>query len=229
MRLPAAKILLLLATSIVSPTLAQTAPKGFLIPETSLSPDGRYGVTVPIAAEIKEETRPVNSLIDTRTGKILAPLTRATAWDHTNHETILPARWSRDNTLLIWQVDGKWAPRALVVLKLKKDTVAWQSNILALAQQAILERTKKSAPEQYAAAQKANAGNGSAYPDGFTIDVVVKDPVALPLHIHVALTSNPKEIEGHPTLESHLDAIIDEQGNFIVKKFTLGPGESSHF
>lgn len=223
MRLPAAKILLLLVACALSPALAQTTPKGFLIPETSLSPDGRYGVTVPIAAEIKEETRPVNSLIDTRTGKILAPLTSETAWDYANHETILPARWSKDNSLLIWQVDGKWAPRALVVLKLKNGTVAWQTSILALAQQAILERTKKSAPEQYAAAKKANAGNGSAYPDGFTIDVAVKDPVALPLRIHVALTSNPKEIEFLPIVESHLDATIDEQGNFIVKKFALGP------
>ncbi len=227
MRSSFAKILLLLALGGLPCAFAQSA--GFLIPEQTLSPDGAYGVTVPLTAEIKEEANPANSLIAIRTGRILAPILAKTAWDHANHETILPARWSRDSSLLIWEVDGKWAPRALVVLQLKNDTVAWQANLLAQAQQAILERTKKAAPEKYAAAKKANAGHGSAYPEGFTIDVAVLDPTAFPLRIKAALTSNPKGIPDLPTLESNLDATLDQQGRFTVQKFSLRPGQSSHF
>ncbi len=45
----------------------------------------------------------------------------------------------------------------------------------------------------------------------------------------VALTSNPKGIEGKATLESHLEATVDEKGKFTVTKFGLGAGASSHF
>jgi Lysozyme inhibitor LprI len=32
---------------------------------------------------------------------------------------ILPSRWSADSSFLLWEVTGKWSPRALVLLKIE--------------------------------------------------------------------------------------------------------------
>lgn len=98
-----------------------------------------------------------------------------------------------------------------------------------MAQQAILTRTRKAAPEKYAVAKEANAGNGSAFPEGFTIDVEALDPISCPLHLRAVLTSNPKGIEDFPKLDSHLDAIVDKDGKFKVTDFQLGHAPSRHF
>src|SRR5947207_9530589 len=87
---------------------------------------------------------------------------------------------------------------ALVLLKFKNDLLEWQTDILRAAQTEMLDRTKRAAPKQYAVAKKANTGNGSAYPEGFTITVAAADPISLPLNIQAALTSNPKQIETNP-------------------------------
>ena len=111
-----------------------------------------------------------------------------------------------------------------VLLKLENGVPEWQSDITATAHSEILERTKRAALAKYAKAKKANAGNGSAYPEGFTIEVVALDPIAFPLKIRAALTSDPKEIEGFPQLGSELSAIVDERGKFIVTEFHLKDG-----
>jgi hypothetical protein len=152
-----------------------------------------------------------------------------TGWSKMNHGGALPARWSRDGSLLLWEVDGKWSPRAMVLVKIEKGQVLWQCNVLQAAQQALLVRTKEAEPKKYAAAKKANEGNGSAYPEGFTIDVEALDPVALPMRVRAALTSNPKGIEDHPNLDSHLEGVVDAEGKFKVTNFKLGPGESKRF
>ena len=196
----------------------------FLIPDYTLSPNHRYGVTVPVFdADEDDMGEPANKIVEVRTGRVLAVIHAETGYDRAlNHRKTLPSRWSAHGSLLIWEVSGKWCPDALVLLKLKNGQVAWQRNLLTLAQQAILTRTRKAAPRKYAAAKKANAGSGSAYPAGFTIDVEALDTVSLPLHVRAVLTSNPKGMEGIPNLESCLDAIIDRKGNFRVTDFELG-------
>jgi hypothetical protein len=95
--------------------------------------------------------------------------------------------------------------------------------LLAEAQKAILARTKAAAPERYAAAKKANSGSGSAYPEGFTVDVKAALPLKLPLKVRAVLTSNPKEIEDAdmPNLDASLEAIVDKDGKFTVTGFRL--------
>jgi hypothetical protein len=73
-----------------------------------------------------------------------------------------------------------------------------------------------------------HAGNGSAYPDGFTVNVTDSDqgdaPLSLPLAISTALESDPKAIEDFPEkakLNSEMDAIVDPDGKFVVKNFHL--------
>jgi hypothetical protein len=65
-------------------------------------------------------------------------------------------------------VDGKWFPDALVLLKVEKERVLWQRNLLKLSQETILTRTRNAAPTQYALAKKANEGNGSVIRKAFT-------------------------------------------------------------
>src|SRR4029077_10491735 len=105
-------------------------------------------------------------------------------------------------------------------------------------QEAILVRTRQVAPQKYAAAKKENKDNGSAFPDGFTVNVRVEgdeerggatenvkgEPVSLPLKVHAELTSNPKEIEDWPEeaqLDSELDGAITPERQLIVTRFRL--------
>jgi len=228
---------LIVAAFLVSAAgaLAQEKAIKSSIPESTCSPDRRYGVTVPSmddAIALGDDApakEPPNKLVEQKTGRVVAVIKADTGWDRMNHGGVLPARWSPDGSLLLWEVDGKWFPDALVLLKIVNGELAWQTDILKTAQQAVLERTRKAAPAKYAAAKKQNAGSGSAYPEGFSVDVEAIDPISLPLRIRVALTSNPKEIPDLITLNSHLEAVIDPQGKFIVTGFHLGRGHSRHF
>ena len=201
---------------------AQVAPTGYTIPDITLSPDHRYGVTVPGL----DTPNPHNSLVEIKTGRVLAEIQAYTGYVSANHISLRPSRWTRDNAFLLWEVDGKWCDTALVLLKLDSGKVAWQRNLLEMGQQAILARTKQAAPAKYRDAKKQNEGNGSAYPDGFTVDVAVEgkegESLALPLAIHVYLTSNPKGIEHFINLDARLDASMNSEGTFTVTKFHLG-------
>ena len=125
---------------------------------------------------------------------------------------------------MLWKVDGKWFPDALVLLRLENGKEKWQIDLMKTAQREILARTRKAAPQRYAAAKETNSGNGSAYPDGFTVNVISdEDKIAFPYHVLVDLTANPKGIDDFPAnLESHLDAIVTPDSKFIVANFKLG-------
>jgi len=200
-------------------------PAGFTVPASTLSPDGRYGVLVP-DSDHYDEARPQNKVVEVAAGRVLALIQAETGMEQMNHGGIVP-QWSADSQWLLWKVDGKWSPRALVLVKIAEGKVAWQTNILQQAQQAALARARTAEPKAYAAAKEYNKGNGSAYPDGFTIGVTtpVDDgkPVAVPLTVHADLSSNPKAIEGFPkaaTLDATLDAVVTADGKFVVKKFS---------
>ena len=96
-------------------------------------------------------------------------------------------------------------------------------------QQEILARSRKAKPRKYAAAKKQNAGNGTAYPDGFTVSVTVLGeegaPLTFPLFLHAQLQSNPKEIENFPKnaeLTSEMEATMSADGKLVVRQFHLG-------
>jgi hypothetical protein len=214
---------------------AQNIPKGFVVPKCTLSPDGRYGVTVPILDQHEDSEDPKNSVIEVKTGRVVAIInTKFTGWNHMGHGAVWPCRWSPDGSLLLWEVDGKWFPDAVVLLKFNNGVLEWQTDITAAAEAESLKRTKRAAPDLYARAKKANAGSGSAYPEGFSIYVEALDPLSFPLHIRATLTSDPKGIEGFPKLESYLNGIVDHHGKFSVSNFHVGRGywhqfaESAH-
>jgi hypothetical protein len=201
----------------------QNVPAGYKILDITLSPDHRYGVTVPDL----DTPNPQNSLVEVETGRMLAVIQADTGYEHANRNAVLPSRWAKDDSLLLWEVDGRWSDTALVLLKLQNGAVAWQLDLLKTGQQAILALTKQAEPKKYLVAKEENRDSGSAYPDGFTVDVVAAGhrsaAPSLPLKIHAYLTSNPKEIEGRTNLESRLEAVVDKNGKFRVTNFRLGP------
>jgi len=121
--------------------------------------------------------------------------------------------------------------RSGFLLKIEQNRAEWELDLLKTAQQAVLSRTRRAAPEQYEVCKKANAGSGRAFPDGFTIDLTTDGEntktVSLPLGVHADLTSNPKEFPHFPNLESHLDAVVTPDGKFIVKDFHLASPKKS--
>lgn len=197
-------------------------PDGFTVLPSSVSPDGRYGVLVPDEAHYSEDV-PQNKLIETAAGKVIAVIEAETGMEHMNHGGAVAA-WSNDGSLLHWMVEGKWFPRAKVRIKMSEGTVLWQTNVLKEAQREILARAKKAKPSNYAAAVKQNKGNGSAYPDGFTVNVEsTRDgkKFTLPFPVLVTLTSNPKGIEGFPKgaeLNAEMKAIVGIDGKFRATK-----------
>ena len=232
---------LLLAASACA--FGQGFPRGFTIPEDTLSPDKRFGVTVPDIIDSPDDAR--NSLVDAQTGRVLAVIRAGhVGYNRMNHGGVLPSRWSSDGSVLVWQIDGKWSDDALVVVKLEAGKVSWQTNVLKLAQQAILDRTKHAAPKKYGKVRKTNVGMGtmgprqvggvddprSAYPEGFSIQVDVVGPITFPLQVTAELTSGAKP--GVPMfryLQSHLTGILDANGKLTITSFDLGPAQPSHF
>lgn len=201
----------------------------YITPPFTFSPDQRYGVMIPIfhneAVEESDDRR--NQVVEIPTGRVVGVIRAEPGYDRAlNFHETAPPRWSPDSSLLLWQVDGKWTPDALVLLKIENNHLKWHMDLLRTAQQAVLERTRDAAPQQYVIAKKANAGNGRAFPDGFTIDVTTDGAdtktVSLPLTVHADLTANPKRIEDLPNLDSYLDAVVTEDGRFVVKDFHLG-------
>jgi len=159
-----------LAAISIKPGLATFPPNGYTIPEETLSPSGQYGFTVP---SLNDDSRNVfNSLVSLKSRKIVTQIFAPPGFDHSiNYIKIVPPRWSKDESLVLWKVDGKWIPRALVLIKFDKSQAVWQRNLLSLFQKKILSYTRTAAPKKYERAKQWNNGCGPAYPDGFTIDV----------------------------------------------------------
>jgi hypothetical protein len=187
-------------------------PDGFGVVRSSLSPDKRYGVLAPADFDHYDETKHQNKLVEVNSGRTLAVIDAETGKaGFMNHGGIQPSRWSADGLLLLWEVAGKWSPRALVLLKIEDGKVKWQRDLLKSAQQAILTRTRKFLPKDFAA---------------FTaIDVQITGkedaPLSLPLAVHAEYDTNPKAIEPPPSVYVHseMEATIDSDGKLIVKEF----------
>jgi len=169
-------------------------------------------VLAPADFDHYDETKHQNKLVEVNTGRTLAVIDAEPGKaGFMNHGEIRPSRWSADGSLLLWEVGGKWSPRALVLLKIEDGKVKWQRNLLKMAQKAILTRTRKFLPKNFAA---------------FTaIDVQVTGkedaPLSPPLAVHAEFDTNPKAMEPPPSVYVHseMEATIDSEGKFIVKSF----------
>jgi len=205
----------------------RTVNTDYITPEFTFSPDHRYGVMIPVwhdEGEQEPDDR-MNKVVELGTNRIVAVIHADPGYNlKLNFHKTAPPHWSADSSVLLWKVEGKWFPDALVLLRLENGKEKWQVDLMKTAQREILARTRKAAPKRYAAAKDANSGNGSAYPEGFTVDVISdEDKITFPYHVLVDLTANPKDIDNFPAnLESHLDAIVGPDGTFTATKFKLG-------
>ena len=187
-------------------------PDGFGVERSSVSPDKHYGVLVPADFDHYDEIKHQNKLVQVNTGRTLAVIDAEPGKaGFMNHGEIRPSRWSADSSFLLWEVGGKWSPRALVLLKIEDGKVKWQRNLLKMAQKEILARTRKFLPKNLAA---------------FTaIDVQVSGkedaPLSPPLAVHAEFDTNPKAMEPPPSVYVHseMEATIDSEGKLIVKSF----------
>lgn len=197
-------------------------PEKSILPESTLSPNRRYGVTVPVYY-FDDPNNVSNKLVEVKTGLVLTPIRAHVGYDRRlNFLEVGSTRWSKDSSILLWEVNDKWMDAALVLIKIKNGRAAWQLDVLNTAQKAILERTKKASPKTYLAVKGDGSGYGSAYPDGFTVPVSVPGELTFPIAIHAELTANPKKIENYPNnLDSKLDGMVDENGKFTVTHFEL--------
>jgi hypothetical protein len=202
-------------------------PDGFGVERSSLSPDKRYGVLVPVDFDHYDDTKPQNKIFEVKTGRTLALIDAETGKaGFMNHGGTQPSRWSADGSFLLWKVIGKWSPRALVLLKIEDGKVKWQRDLLNMVQKEILARTRKASPTKYAAIKKRNSElDQDTYPDGFTVDVQITDkegaPLTFPLNVEASLGSDPKAMESPPQnqLNSEMKAVLDSEGKLIVKSF----------
>jgi hypothetical protein len=199
----------------------------YITPSFTFSSDHRYGVMIPVfhfeTAQEPDERK--NKIVELGSHHLVAVIRAEPGYDRAlNFHETAPPLWSADSSVVLWKVNGKWFPDALVLLKLKNDQEEWQLDLMKTSQRAILARTKEASPRRYAAAKRANSGDGSVYPEGFTVNVTTdEDKIAFPYHVLVDLNANPKQIEGFPAnLESHLDAFVTAEGKYIVKNFALG-------
>jgi hypothetical protein len=165
-------------------------------------------------------------VIELKTGRLLGAIqVPYVAFDHINDGEIDATIWSEDDSMLLWQVDGKWGFNTETLVSLRDGKILAQVDILHLLQQEVLRRTKEASPKDYAAVKANSAGFGSWYKDGFAVDCVLVSsvgPLKFPLLYRVFLTSNTKGAEGVTNVDSRMTAEVNRDGTFTVKDFHLG-------
>jgi hypothetical protein len=67
-----AQLLIIATLSMGVTALAQNIPKGYVVPKCTLSLDSRFGVPVPILDDYEQIPNPKNSVIEFKTGKVIA-------------------------------------------------------------------------------------------------------------------------------------------------------------
>jgi len=213
---------------VIPQNVKMKIPEGFLVPRETLSPNGRYGVLTPDFAHYQKESRGQNVLLNTELDTMIAKID-AESWfkdPRTNMNYASPSpRWSADGMVLAWLIEGKWSPLALTILKIEDGGLAWQTDLIPKVQQEILSRTRAATPIMYDMAKQENTGNGTAYPDGFVVDIKPPDSgFTLPLTCVVTLNSNPKSIEGKATVKSSLNATLLSSGYVEFSNFVMIAG-----
>jgi hypothetical protein len=201
------------------------------VPDNTLSPDKRYGITVPHPFSNAGDIFKDNELVEVKSKHVLGSINAETVYTNMNHNELLPAWWSDDDAYLLWQVDGKWGMYTQILVHVKDDEIQWEIDVLTPLQRAILTRTEAADPKKFLAAKKANWGDGSAYPEKFTVDAEADNandgPLRFPVKFHVYLTSNPKGFDDVPEVDSFMEATLSKDGEITITGFYMGKNRSS--
>lgn len=195
----------------------------------SVSPDGQLAITIPTIDELDENFDAVrNQIIETKNRKVVVTIEGKAGRPDLNHIDTNFA-WSQDSLNLLWTVEGKWGPLAVVHLAFEPKGAVRQVNLREAGCREILQRLKDARPKEYTAAVKQNEGNGEFYPEGFTIDFLFdrKSPT-LPIPFQIGLTANPKEIEGLTVLQAFMTGLLNADGELEWTNFqSVGRDETA--
>lgn len=211
-----------------SAAFGQNIPIGYTVPPDTLSADKKYGVLVPNSDDEDTIKNPQNQIVEVKTGHVLGAIhvdPDYVAFDHVNNGAIAPAEWAPDNSMLLWQVDGKWGFETEILIKIENGKIKSQIDVLNLLEQEMLKRTCQASPKKYAAVKATSADYGSWYKDGFAIDCVLDNPnrvLKFPLLYHCFLTSNTKDMPDMTNLDSRMTAEVEADGTIKVRDFHLG-------
>jgi hypothetical protein len=220
------------AWAFASVARADPSPSSLIPPASTLSPDRRYGVTVPASFTDPDALSEENDIIDMKTKRVLGAInTDDTAFSRMNHSDLLPAWWSTDNTYVLWQVEGKWGMETQMLIHLQGGEIQWELDVIKVLQRQILTRTEAADPKKFLAAKKSNWGSGSAYPEKFVFDSqpdeMNKGSLTFPIHFRVYLTSNCKGSDDVPNIDSEMEATLNRDGDITVTRFRMGRSRSS--
>jgi|GEM_PF-1935855 len=221
--------LVTLVLSSFSGANGQTLPKGWFIPDNTLSPDHKYGVTAFDNTDNDAPDGAKSQIIEVKTGHLLGAVQADLAMKNMNHDEIVPTRWTEDDSTLLWQVDGKWGFSDIVLITLGNGKIQSQVDLLDLLQKEILKRTREATPNNYAKIKATSGDFGSWYKDGFAIDCVLDQkgdgtdgPLKFPLIYHVFLTSNTKGMDDIINVNSRMIASVSKDGTVQVDNFHMG-------
>jgi hypothetical protein len=195
-------------------------PSDAVVWKESISPDGRYGVTV---GDVEKHIGP-NMLVEIKTKKVLAVLASEPFFLHEGHAEPQP-RWSPDGKTLLWYIDGKWGSFVLLVLRVERGAVKWQAELREPAIAHALAQARKAQPALYERIKKNGAGDGSWWRDGFAVDVRPEPDDAqkswLPMKIAVSIDANPKQIADEPNLVGNLAGTLAADGKLKLGKLAI--------
>jgi hypothetical protein len=204
-------------------------PAHFTVPARTISPGGRYGVMAP-----DYDGAGPSKVVDMKSGRVLATIVGAYGWEDPKHSMQwgkMEAVWSADGSTLCWIYPDKWFRKSYALVKLRAGKLAWQAELMKPAQREILARTEAAAPLNFALAKLDNLGDGSAYLEGFSIDVTGPGRnFAFPFECKVSLTSNPKGNDEEPEedgVRSWLKMKVVGDGTISFSDFRVKPGHLS--
>jgi hypothetical protein len=204
--------------------LSATASAGTAVWPSSKSPDGKLGVTVPDRDHVQDGQHQ-NALVEIASGKQLVVIDADNAGD--GMQLDFAPQWSRDGSVLVWLVDGKWGSWACAVVHVDRGAVAWQVDVRGKAVARALADARAAQPKLYAAVATHGKDSGAWFRDGFAVDVRPELPasgaVALPLKIAITMTSDPKDIDAPdlPRYDAHGSATLGVDGKLTFGKLVV--------
>ena len=207
-----ARLLTLFFGLSLNVVLSETAaavnwPDGYVVYENTASPDGRYGVLVPMmeAWEQDESLSEANYLADIKNHRVLGKIDKVDYFEHQNHRG-LEVFWAPHSSVCVVENDGRYGADSISVLEIN-DSSFTQTEIGDRIQKSLDGAMKKQAhaPEM--------AGDVSPY-FRFGTDRKVR--------VRALSQNNPKQFEDVKTYYALFQGTFD----VAAKKWTVTDARS---
>jgi len=182
-------------------------PKGYVIQESSESPDGRYAVLVEsqdVATEQNTDESAVY-LADRKAHTTLGPIGKVDYFEHQNHRD-LEVFWAPDSSYCLVENDGRYGMDTLSVLEIK-DSKSVQTDIGERIQKSLYDAMKKQSRD------KEMSGDVSLH---FRLSNDRK------LRVRATSQNNPKQFENVKTYYALFQGTFD----LSSKKWTVSDSRS---